>query len=186
MDKVTKGLVYLMILVSVILCILRVCGLVRPFSIPTSAMAPTISRGDLIVMENFTYLSRKPQRGDLAVFKTDGIPSLAGGSIYVKRVAGLPGDRMRIADGKLYVNGKHLPLRNQSGDITYLEPRPVMGKQKQTSFIDVTVPQGHYYVLGDNQPNSLDSRYWGFVPEQNFIGRGSFCISPPRRIGRIK
>jgi len=149
-------------------------------------MAPTISGGDLIVMENFTYLSRQPRRGDLAIFKTDGIPSLQSGSIYVKRVAGEPGDRVRIAGGKLYINDKHLPLRNQSGEITYLEPRPVLGKRKQVSHIDVTVPEGYYYVLGDNQPNSLDSRYWGFVPKRNIIGQVSFRIWPLRRIGGVK
>jgi len=183
-DVFTKSIIVFATLVGVLLVILRGSGLVRPFSIPTSAMAPTISAGDLIVMENFSYLRREPQRGDLAVFKTDGIPSLRAGSNFVKRVAGIPGDRVRIADGKLFVNGKHLPLRNESGEIAYLEPRHVLG-YNQATYVDITVPQGHYYVLGDNQPDSLDSRYWGFVPANNMIGKATGCVWPPRRFRSI-
>src|SRR6185369_2711466 len=103
-----------------LLVVLRVFGLLRPFSIPTSGMAPAIAVGDCDLMENFTYNFRKPRRGDIVVFKTDGIPSLQNGVIYVKRMVGLPGDSLRISDGKLFVNDKHLALTNEAGDIRYV------------------------------------------------------------------
>src|SRR5436189_5559529 len=97
----------------VALVLLRAVGLVRPFSVPTRAMAPAISPGDHIMMEGFTFWARKPRRGDVAVFKTDGIDGIApsqAAAIYVKRVAGEPGDRLRISDGKLYINDQHVAL----------------------------------------------------------------------------
>jgi signal peptidase I len=159
------------------LIVLRLCGLIWPFSVPTGAMTPAVSGGDHIVTEGVTYLSRQPRRGDIVVFRTDGIPSVPPGTFYVKRVAGEPGERVRIAEGKLFVNDKPVSLSNAVGEITYTTLSP------QT---EVTVPSGCYFVLGDNSTNSSDSRYWGGVPRKNIIGRVSFCYWPPQRAGRVK
>src|SRR2546422_10131999 len=94
------------------LTVLRIFGLVRPFSVPTGGMTPAVSPGDHVMMEGVTFLARKPRRGDVVVFKTDGIASLPSAQIYVKRVAGEPGDQLRISDGKLYINGRHVALSN--------------------------------------------------------------------------
>src|SRR5262245_36971568 len=75
---------------------LRPLGLIRPFSIPTGAMAPAISSGDHLMMEGFSYLVRKPRRGDVVVFRTTGIDGAPPNEIYIKRVAGEPGERVRI------------------------------------------------------------------------------------------
>src|SRR5438874_2419898 len=75
---------------------LRIFGLVQPFSIPTSSMAPAVSPGDHIMMEGITFLCRNPRKGDVVVFKTDGIGALIKGASYVNRLAGQPGDRLRI------------------------------------------------------------------------------------------
>ena len=165
------------------LILLRVCGLLRPFSLPTSAMAPTISQGDHILMEGFTFLSRQPCRGDIVVFKTDGIRSLRPATLYVKRVAGEPGDHVRISEGKLFVNDKQASLSNEMGEIVYDLPPNSAGLSPQT---DVTVPSGCYFVLGDNSTNSLDSRFFGGVPRGNIIGRISFCYWPPERRRLVK
>jgi signal peptidase I len=165
------------------LVVFRVLGLICPFSVPTSAMAPTVSPGDHVLMEGFTFLARKPRRGDLAVFKTDGIARLPAATIYVKRIAGEPGDRLRISDGRLYINDKHMVLSNAVGEIVHHLPAGAEGMALKTH---VTVPDGQYYVLGDNSTNSIDSRFWGFVPAKNVMGRVAFCFWPPQRVGGVR
>ena len=163
--------------------VLRVCGLIRPFLVPTGAMAPAIQPGDHILMQNFSYLSRQPRRGDIAVFKPDGIALLSTGAFYVKRIAGEQGDHLRISEGKLFINGNHVSLSNSCGEIAYDSPPASVRVSMQT---DVTVPSGCYFVLGDNSTNSLDSRFFGSVPRENIIGRVSFCYWPPGRIAKVK
>lgn len=165
------------------LLLLRVCGLVRPFSVPTGAMAPAVSAGDHVMMEGVTFLSRQPRRGDLVVFKTDGIAPLPSATLYVKRVAGEPGDHVRIAGCKLFVNEQQISLSNAVGVIAYDLPPQAMALSPQTN---VTVPIGCYFVLGDNSTNSFDSRFWGSVPRGNIIGRVAFCYWPPDRIGGVR
>jgi len=158
-------------------------GLIRPFNVPTGAMAPAISPGDSVMMEGITYLVRKPHRGDVAVFKTDGVLMLKSGETYVKRIAGEPGDRVRIADGKLYINDLHVPLRNEKGEIAYVAPPGAMAMYLHT---DLTVPEGHYFMLGDNSANSFDSRFWGAVPAGNIMGRVAFRYWPINRVGEVR
>jgi signal peptidase I len=165
------------------LIVLRVFGLVRPFSVPTGGMAPAVSPGDHVMMEGVTYLSREPRRGDIVIFKTDGIATLPAATFYVKRVAGEPGEHVRISGGKLFVNEAQVSVSNEVGEIVYGLP------PNSTSFspkTDVTIASGCYFVLGDNSTNSLDSRFWGSVPRGNIIGRVSFCYWPPLRSGVVK
>jgi signal peptidase I len=165
------------------LVVLRTCGLVRPFSVPTGAMTPAVSAGDHVMMEGVTFIARQPRRGDVVVFSTDGIDSLPSATFYVKRVAGEPGDHLRISEGKLFVNDKQVSLSNAVGEIVYHMPP---GAGTFSPKIDLTVPDGCYFVLGDNSTNSLDSRFWGSVPRENIIGRVSFCYWPPQRVGGVK
>jgi signal peptidase I len=166
------------------LVVLRICGLVRPFSAPTGAMALAISPGDHVMMEGLTFLFREPRRGDIIVFKMDGIAPLPPGTMYVKRVAGEPGEHLQISGGKLFVNDKHVSLSNSAGEIVYNLPR------RADAFLfpqtNVTVFGGWYFVLGDNSTNSFDSRFWGSVPRSNILGRVSFCYWPPHRVGKVK
>jgi len=169
---------------GLVVVLLRLFGLIRPFFVPTGAMTPALSPGDHFMMERFTFLVRKPQRGDMIVFRTDGIASLPADTLYIKRVAGEPGERLRISDGKLYVNDTHVALRNASGEIRYvfLPGSSYLASDKDS----VTVPDGQYFVLGDNSSNSSDSRFWGFVPAKNVMGRASVCYWPPARIGGVR
>ena len=179
-----KVLILFAVLVGVLLASLRPLGLVRPFKVPTGAMTPAVSPGDHFMMEGFTFLARKPHRGDIIVFRTEGIQSLPADQIYIKRVAGQPGERLRISDGKLYVNDAHIPLRNATGEIHYVF---LPGSRYLASSTDsVTIPGGHYFVLGDNSFNSADSRFWGFVPAKSIIGRASVCYWPPARIRGVR
>jgi signal peptidase I len=132
--------------------VLRVCGLVRAFFVPTGAMTPAVSAGDHIMMENFSYLTRQPRRGDIILFKTDGIARLPLAQVYVKRVAGEPGERVRISGGKLFVNDKQVSLSNAVGEIAYDLPPAFATASTQN---EVTVPNRSYFVLGDNSTNSL-------------------------------
>jgi len=186
LDRRSRVLIGLALVIGVFvttLGILRGVGLIRPFSVPTGAMAPAIVRGDHMVMERITFLTRKPRRGDIAVFKTDNIEQLPPATIYLKRIAGEPGEHLRISEGKLYINDKHVPLRNALGEIAYDLP---LRAARMASNLDVTVPLGQYYVLGDNSSNSSDSRFWGCVPAENIIGRIGFRYWPPQRVGRVK
>jgi signal peptidase I len=165
------------------LIVLRICGLVRPFSVPTGAITPAVSAGDHVLMEGVTFMARHPRRGEVVVFRTDGIDSLPPGTFYIKRVAGEPGDRLRISEGKLFVNDKQVSLSNVVGEIVYNLPP---GSERFPPKTDLTVPDDCYFVLGDNSTNSLDSRYWGTLPRGNIIGRVTFCYWPPRRAGGVK
>ena len=163
--------------------VLRLGGLVRPFTVPTGSMTPALSPGDHFLMEGMTFRSREPRRGDIVAFKTDGIASLPPATFHVKRVAGEPGDHVRITEGKLFINDRQVSLSNAVGEIAYHLPP---GTGALTTQTDVTVPAGCYFVLGDNSTNSMDSRYWGSLPRGNIVGRVGFCYWPPARTGTVK
>ncbi len=168
--------------------------LYEPFQIPSGSMIPTLEVGDFILVNKFTYGIRlpvlgtkavalnEPQRGDVMVF----IPP-HDGRYFIKRVIGLPGDRILIENNQVYVNGEpldqtfvtHEPsvqrisfsLRSeQIGEREHLvrvrEPATQYGL-----YYEYQVPEGHYFMMGDNRDNSLDSREWGPVPEANIIGK---------------
>ncbi|MGI8605442.1 MAG: signal peptidase I [Verrucomicrobiales bacterium] len=164
------------------LIVMRVSGLLRPFGVPTGSMSPAISPGDQVLMEGMSYLWSEPRRGNVAIFRTAGIEAIRADTIYVMRIAGEPGDRLRIAQGKLFVNGEQVTLLNAAGNITSFPPPSGRHPLKT----DVTVPEGHYFMLGDNSANSFDSRYWGFVPRQNIMGRVFLRHWPLTRAGAVK
>jgi signal peptidase I len=153
---------------------LRIAGLLIPFRIPTATMAPTIRVGDCVLMEGVTYLRHAPRRGDVLVFGTKSIPALPDGT-YVKRLVGLPGDRLRIKNGQLYVNDREVVFRASDGSII----RYLNGGALQNPSSEVIVPPDGFFVLGDNSANSADSRYWGAVPKGNVRGKVWFRYWPP-------
>jgi signal peptidase I len=167
----------------VVVVTLRAFGLVRPFSMPTGAMAPAVSPGDHILMERLTYLMNEPQRGDIIAFRTDGIPMLPAHEVYVKRLVGLPGDSLAISGGNLYVNGQPMALRNKAGEIRYIS-LPA-SRYLDSDGESVIVPEENYFVLGDSTTRSADSRLWGFVPATSVLGRVAICYWPPKHVGAI-
>jgi len=172
----------------------------EPFRIPSNSMMPTLLTGDFILVNKFTYGLRlpinnhkvvaigEPQRGDVVVFRPPHHPD----QDWIKRVVGLPGDRVGYHDNQVTVNGKVLayaPIGVYQGkgngtEMTGAEElqEDLLGRQHHVlertnlPFIDQgegdwIVPAGHYFVMGDNRDNSEDSRYWGFLPEQNLRGK---------------
>lgn len=170
-----------------LLVIVRLTGLACPYTMPTSGMDPTISAGDHFLVEGFSYLFRKPKRGDIAAFKTDRIPEIPANmanQVYLKRIVGEPGDKLQIMDENLYVNGTNAHLQNEAGPIRYvfLEQTKYLRSSNET----FTVPEESYFVIGDNAGNSFDSRSWGVVPAKSIKGRACFRYISTNTVGRIK
>jgi signal peptidase I len=139
-------------------------------------------------MEDFTYQFRQPRRGDIVVFKSDGIALLTPPSRYIKRVAGQPGERVRLSDDRLFINDKLTILSNDFGRITYEAPvfPPGVAFRMFSTQTNVTVPDATYFLLGDEATNSYDSRFFGCVPRENITGRIWLCYWPPERVGLVK
>ncbi|HEY1172573.1 MAG TPA: signal peptidase I [Verrucomicrobiae bacterium] len=172
-----------LVLIGSTILLLRITGLVRPFKIPTGGMAPAVSPGDHILMEGISYLRHPPAFGDIVVHTADGLPFPKGW--FVHRLAGSPGDKIRIQDGHLYINDQLRPLTNSTGEILHLPPPGNAFKMLDLS-TNYTVPPDHYFVLGDNSTNSLDSRFWGPLPAKNIKGRIFRCYYPSSRSGPVK
>ncbi|MCP5551938.1 MAG: signal peptidase I [Akkermansiaceae bacterium] len=160
----------------------------RPYRVPTGAMNPALEPGDNVIAEGISYLFRKPRRGELVVFRTRGIPRIQqwnpnpnGGDFrYIERLVGLPGDRIRIREGVLYVNDVPLEITAPDGErIVYTE----MGIHAvKTDFI---VPENAYFALGDNSGNSSDSRYWGTIPAGDLLSRVVLRYYPLGKMGGV-
>jgi signal peptidase I len=195
----------------------------EPFRIPSDSMMPTLFAGDFILVNKFAYGLRlpvantrivengEPQRGDVIVFRFPPDPAIN----YIKRLVGLPGDRIRIYGDRIYVNGEvaawrevgkysdgcyqdmqlaretlgehehdamycrstagiataPLPSCNRNLDRGYLCQADATEATDSGNFAEIQVPAGNYFMVGDNRDNSADSRYFGFVPEANLIGK---------------
>lgn len=177
------GLMAVIFLISISFSLLRTTGRLRAFTVPANSMAPAIVAGDCVLVEGATLLANLPRRGDIIVFRTNEIGSLKPGSPWVKRIAGLPGEHVRFADGELFINDEQVSLSNSHGKISYTLPTTTGQTAAQT---DLVIPEGQYFVLGDNSANSFDSRFWGCVPKKNIIGRVALRYWPPQRAGAVK
>jgi signal peptidase I len=179
--------------------------LFEPFRIPSGSMMPTLLVGDFILVNKYEYGIRLPvinekvieiggpQRGDVVVFRYPQNPRID----YIKRIVGLPGDRIGYQNKLVYVNGQPAPQQpdgvyqgegsgaRETGSLRLLE---TLGEVRHSILInthapnlapgcqvlwerEIQVPEGHYFVMGDNRDNSNDSRCWGLVPDKNLVGR---------------
>jgi signal peptidase I len=175
--------------------------LAEPFRIPSASMMPTLLIGDFILVNKYTYGLRlpvlntkiveinQPERGDVVVFRYPEDPSIP----FIKRIVGLPGDRIAYdnLNKVLYVNEQPMTQdmlgvfngvgsgSNMTGAEERLEHMNdgkhtilvMPDRLSQAPYLHMVIPEGHYFVLGDNRDNSRDSRYWGTVPEENLIGK---------------
>lgn len=159
------------------------------YVVPTGSMLPTIVEGDRIFVDKMAYrleipftdisiaTTGQPKRGDIVVFN-----SKKADNRLVKRVVGLPGDSISMHNNRLVVNGTPLAYlevdkNNLIETLGTVEHKvQLVGQAHAHSFSTVKVPSGHYLVLGDNRNNSADSRYYGFVPEQELQGRATNVV----------
>ena len=167
----------------------------EPYLVPTGSLEPTVLPGDFLLVSKFSYglrvpLTRhtfyhvnEPERGDIVVFRYPPNPSIN----YVKRVVGVPGDHVSYISKVLYINGKeakqreistkreplvYSSVKEYSEDLAGVTHDILINRYDQSfDFKNVVVPEGYYFMMGDNRDNSLDSRFWGFVPEKDLVGK---------------
>jgi len=151
--------------------------LFRPFQVNGRSMFPNYQDGEYILTNLISLRFEPLKRGDVIVFQA---PPDAEKD-YIKRVIGLPGEKVMIKGGYVYINGAKLD------ESSYLAS-DVMTSQGSflTEAKTITVPQDNYFVMGDNRPESSDSRAWGFVPKQKLIGKSFFVYWPPTRMRLVK
>jgi signal peptidase I len=194
----------------------------EPFKIPSGSMMPTLLAGDYILVNKFTYGLRvplanniffeinHPKRGDVIVFHYPPDPKID----YIKRIVGLPGDKIQYQDKRLTINGKLLDVVAEDNYDYEMEGANIVSAQRLNETLGevkhdilihdipnhyesgslgekfmngetVTVPEGNYYAMGDNRDNSADSRVWGFVPDKNLVGKAFFIWFNFDKFGRI-
>lgn len=171
----------------------------EPFRIPSGSMLPTLHIGDFILVNKFSYGVRlpvlnnkilstgEPERGDVVVFRYPKNPQVD----YIKRVIGLPGDKVGYFNKTIYINGNAIAQDVKEKNINLLSLVPArnelrfeqLGEVGHDILVDpdrrliegeAVVPEGEYFVMGDNRDNSNDSRFWGTVPEGNLVGQAFF------------
>jgi signal peptidase I len=161
--------------------------------IPSGSMEPTLHgtpnqwEADKIIVDKLKYKFADPQRGDIIVFSpTKELQKEQYQDAFIKRVIGLPGEKIQLKDGKVYINNKPLPEANYLSseqstviDVCQSGPQPPFLAKPQT------IPADSYLVLGDNRNNSYDGRCWGVVPRQNIIGRAVVRFWPLNHVGGI-
>lgn len=152
-----------------------------------------ITTGDHLFVERLSYRCGKPKRGDIVVFRTDGIRNLRSGTLYVKRIAGLPGERVRIEPPFLIVNDQKVvepeifnTISRETNGYAGFQLASVTNSLLSKPSDEVTLGPTEYFLLGDNTQNSLDSRYWGAVPEKNIYGRVTRIYWPFMRINALE
>ncbi|MGH2496404.1 MAG: signal peptidase I [Ktedonobacteraceae bacterium] len=153
-------------IVLTVLMFLVIRFAVQNFNVDGTSMEPSLHNGELILVDKWTYLFHPPQRGDVIVFIAPPQPTLD----YVKRIIGVPGDRITVDGINVYVDGVKL-------NETYVAAIN-QGNNSGSIIQNKVVPPNMYFVLGDDRIRSSDSRYWGFVPRQNIIGRAAIVYWP--------
>ena len=216
------------ILIAIFIALLIRSFIFEPFNIPSGSMKPNLLVGDFIFVSKYSYgfskhslpfslplipgkiFSKTPERGDVVVFKTPE----NNRTDYIKRVIGLPGDKIEIKNGIVFINGSEI-LRKKLNDFIDTDNKTSNKRvrmyneyffNKEINILDITdngiadntqlfnVPENHFFVMGDNRDDSLDSRYWGFVPENHILGEAIYTyfsidldtyIPRWRRIGTV-
>ncbi|NET02434.1 MAG: signal peptidase I [Sphaerospermopsis sp. SIO1G2] len=166
--------------ISLIAIALGLAFLIRTFIaeprlIPSESMYPTLHIGDRLVVEKISYHFQSPKNGDIVVFRTPPTLERRGydqNQAFIKRVIATPGQTISVIKGKVYINNKPIP-------------EDYIAEPANQPFSPVEVPTDQLFVMGDNRNDSNDSRYWGFLPSDNIIGRAKFRFWPLDRIGLI-
>ena len=176
------------IIVAFLLAMVIRAFVVQAFKIPSGSMRPTLLEGDLILVNKFIYGAKIPftqfltpqfapfKRGDVVVFIYPEDPK----KDFIKRLIGLPGETVEIKNGSVYVNDQ--PLLDPEFSQRFYYNKGDFGQEGRK----IIVPPENFFVMGDNSASSKDSRYWGFVPRKNILGKAMVIYWPPQRIRIIK
>jgi signal peptidase I len=175
--------------------------LVKPFRIPSESMVPTLAVGQRVLVDRVSFRFGNPERDDVVVFKPPAGAESEGGESrqacaapkpetpcarptpkrsdtnFIKRVVGLPGDKLKVIDNHVYINGRRQdePFIARGSDCTDLCNLPR----------EIEIPRGYYFMMGDNRDQSFDSRAWGPVPKKWLIGQAFATYWPPGKIGTL-
>lgn len=157
--------------IAIVLALFIITFIAQSFLVQGSSMEPSLHNGERLLVDKITYRVRAPKRGEIIVFRYPADPRRK----FIKRIMGLPGDQIEVRNHTLYVNGASLNEEYING--------PTYG-----DFGPVTVPDGTYFVMGDNRNNSDDSRFAdvGPVPRKLVVGRALFLYWPPMRLGIVR
>lgn len=150
--------------------------LFQPFIVSGASMAPNFATGDYLIVDEISYRFSTPQRGDVVVFNAGFIPNYAG-QRFIKRVIGVPGDTVDVANGQVKIT--------ENGKITVLDEKYLPKGLETIGSVNMTLKADQYFVLGDNRTYSYDSRYWGIVPKNEIIGKASLRIFPITSLSEI-
>jgi signal peptidase I len=169
--------------------------LVKPFRIPSESMVPTLSISQRVLVDRVSYRFSEPDRGDVVVFKPPGGADENACGVqhsddspcprptkdrsdtnFIKRVVAVGGDRLKVLGGRVYLNGRRQ-------DEPFARPSNECGICNLPE--EITIPKGHYFMMGDNRGESADSREWGPIPEKWMIGKGFATYWPPRKVGTL-
>lgn len=149
--------------------------LMQPHQVKGSSMFPTFKDGEYVLTDKVTFKTRMPKWGDVIIFKAP----INENFDFIKRVIGIPGDRLSITNKKIYLNGKQLNENYLPAEYT---TSPGQFLHEGEEYI---VPEGSVFAVGDNRDHSSDSRDWGPVPDQNIIGKAFFRYWPANKAGLI-
>ncbi|MEF3254211.1 MAG: signal peptidase I [Deferribacterales bacterium] len=137
---------------------------IQAYKIPSGSMLNTLLIGDHLLVNKAAFWFKKPQRGDIIVFEYPLEPE----KDFIKRVIAIPGDRIKMVNKKVYLNGKPIDESYVRYESEFILPEQV---NPRDNFPEITIPEGYYFVMGDNRDASFDSRFWGFVSEKSIKGK---------------
>jgi signal peptidase I len=171
--SIVSGLLIITYILSVLQGFLLRTFVAEARYIPAGSMLPTLQIGERLIIDKWSYRFQSPKRGDIVVFSpTETLKQQNFKDAFIKRIIGLPGEKVQVKGGKIYINDQPIAENYIQEPTNY-------------QFGPVTVPPHSYFVLGDNRNNSYDSYYWGYVPRENIIGKASKRFWPFNRMGSI-
>jgi len=152
------------LVVAVVIAMIIKGIFLQTYTIPSESMYSTLKIGDFLILNRMAYVFGEPDNGDVVIFEYPLEPN----KDFIKRVIGTPGDKIKLVDKVVYVNGVAIdePYKRTNGQMA--QPAEISTKD---NFEEFTVPEGKYFMMGDNRDNSYDSRFWGFVDESKIKGK---------------
>ncbi|HEX8946989.1 MAG TPA: signal peptidase I [Candidatus Paceibacterota bacterium] len=168
--SITRDIITFVLLVVLVVVPIRLF-IAQPFVVDGESMHPTFENGNYLIIDELTYDFEKPQRGDVIVFRYPGDPSI----FYIKRIIGLPGETVSITNG--------LTTITEPNGASKTLTEPYISSKDASYNLNTTLSGDEYFVMGDNRPESSDSRVWGPLPKRDIIGRVLLRLYPPSKMG---